>query len=66
MTSGALISKRDEFWETAPSYEGKKEVWEVLRSAAEALERGDVEQAQLMIGTVFNSRYFHPVLLKYR
>lgn len=49
MTSGALISKRDEFWETAPSYEGKKEVWEALRSAAEALERGDVEQAQLMI-----------------
>jgi len=51
MTTGALISKRDEFWETAPSYEGKKEVWEALRTAAEALERGDVKQAQLMIGT---------------
>ena len=47
---GALVSKRDEFWETAPSYEGKKEVWEALRSAADALERGDLEHAQLVIG----------------
>ncbi|CAG5096550.1 Oidioi.mRNA.OKI2018_I69.XSR.g14672.t1.cds [Oikopleura dioica] len=48
---GALVSKRDEFWETAPSYEGKKEVWEALRSAADALERGDLEHAQLVIDT---------------
>ena len=26
ITQGALNSKRDEFWETAPKYEGKKVV----------------------------------------
>ena len=27
ITRGALNSKRDEFWETAPKYEGKKVTW---------------------------------------
>lgn len=35
LTEGQLRSKRDEFWETAPAFEGKKEIWDALRAAAE-------------------------------
>ena len=28
-------AKRDEFWETAPAFEGRKEIWDALRAAAE-------------------------------
>lgn len=35
LTEGQLRSKRDEFWETAPAFEGRKEIWEALRAAAE-------------------------------
>lgn len=31
LTEGQLRSKRDEFWDTAPAFEGKKEIWDALR-----------------------------------
>uniref|UniRef100_A0A3Q3E7Z0 Ubiquitin domain containing 2 n=1 Tax=Labrus bergylta TaxID=56723 RepID=A0A3Q3E7Z0_9LABR len=34
MTEGQLRSKRDEFWDTAPAFEGRKEIWDALRAAA--------------------------------
>ena len=44
-----LKQKRDEFWDTAPAFEGRQEIWDALRSAAEAAERGDHEMAQAII-----------------
>ena len=38
MTIKQLEDKRQIFWETAPAYEGKKEVWDALRAAAQAAE----------------------------
>lgn len=35
LTEGQLRSKRDEFWETAPAFEGRKEIWDALKAAAE-------------------------------
>nr|GEZ42356.1 hypothetical protein [Tanacetum cinerariifolium] len=34
---------RDEFWDTAPHYGGRKEIWDALQAAAEA----DLTLAQL-------------------
>lgn len=44
-----LRQKRDEFWDTAPAFDGRKEIWDALRSAAEASERGDHELAQAIV-----------------
>lgn len=33
LTEGQLLSKRDEFWETAPAFEGKLEIWNALKAA---------------------------------
>ncbi|XP_054765858.1 ubiquitin domain-containing protein 2-like [Lytechinus pictus] len=49
LTTGQLQSKRDEFWETAPAYEGRKEIWDALRGAASALESGDFVLSQAII-----------------
>ena len=49
LTDGQLRSKRDEFWETAPAYEGRKEIWDGLRGAAQAMEAGDHVLAQAII-----------------
>ena len=49
LTDGQLRSKRDEFWETAPAYEGRKEIWDALRGAAQAMEGGDHVLAQAII-----------------
>merc|ERR1712187_622420 len=51
ITRGALNSKRDEFWETAPKYEGKKEVWDALKAASGAMESGDFDMAKVIIET---------------
>ncbi|BHF57502.1 Ubiquitin domain-containing protein 2 [Sparganum proliferum] len=44
-----LQQKREEFWDTAPAFEGRQEIWDALRSAADAAERGDHELAQAII-----------------
>ncbi|XP_048865811.1 ubiquitin domain-containing protein 1-like isoform X1 [Brienomyrus brachyistius] len=49
MTEGQLRSKRDEFWDTAPAFEGRKEIWDALRAAAIALESNDHELAQAIV-----------------
>ncbi|ELT93596.1 hypothetical protein CAPTEDRAFT_211288 [Capitella teleta] len=49
LTDGQLRSKRDEFWETAPAFEGRKEIWDALRAASCALESGDHQLAQAIV-----------------
>ncbi|KAM6951019.1 ubiquitin domain-containing protein 1 [Aplochiton taeniatus] len=49
MTEGQLRSKRDEFWDTAPAFEGRKEIWDALKAAAVALESSDHELAQAIV-----------------
>mmetsp|Transcript_16178 Transcript_16178/g.54181 ORF Transcript_16178/g.54181 Transcript_16178/m.54181 type:complete len:250 (-) Transcript_16178:127-876(-) len=49
MTRGQLLSKRDEFWDTAPAFNGKPEIWQALRAAAEC---EDTETAQAIMAAV--------------
>nr|XP_057914459.1 ubiquitin domain-containing protein 1-like isoform X1 [Doryrhamphus excisus] len=49
MTEGQLRSKRDEFWDTAPAFDGRKEIWDALRAAALAAECSDLELAQAIV-----------------
>uniref|UniRef100_A0AAY4CPN0 Ubiquitin-like domain-containing protein n=1 Tax=Denticeps clupeoides TaxID=299321 RepID=A0AAY4CPN0_9TELE len=49
MTEGQLRSKRDEFWDTAPAFEGRKEIWDALKAAAVALECNDHDLAQAIV-----------------
>lgn len=49
MTEGQLRSKRDEFWDTAPAFEGRKEIWDALRAAANAFESNDHLLAQAIL-----------------
>ncbi|XP_006630307.1 ubiquitin domain-containing protein 1 [Lepisosteus oculatus] len=49
MTEGQLRSKRDEFWDTAPAFEGRKEIWDALKAAAIAIECNDHELAQAIV-----------------
>ncbi|KAL8140520.1 hypothetical protein V2J09_006541 [Rumex salicifolius] len=36
ITRDQLQEMRDEFWDTAPHYGGRREIWEALQAAAEA------------------------------
>ncbi|KAB0801629.1 hypothetical protein PPYR_03815 [Photinus pyralis] len=49
LTEGQLRSKRDEFWDTAPAFDGRKEIWDALRAAAIAAEAKDYELAQAIL-----------------
>lgn len=49
LTDGQLRSKRDEFWDTAPAFEGRKEIWDALKAAAYALETGDHPLAKAIV-----------------
>ena len=49
LTEGQLRSKRDEFWDTAPAFEGRKEIWDALKAAAYAIETGDHQLAQAIV-----------------
>ncbi|KAL1122832.1 hypothetical protein AAG570_003158 [Ranatra chinensis] len=49
LTEGQLRSKRDEFWDTAPAFEGRKEIWDALRAAAIAAESQDYQLAQAIL-----------------
>lgn len=55
LTEGQLRSKRDEFWETAPAFEGRREIWDALRAAAETddhtLAQAIVDGANITIPT---------------
>ena len=41
LTEAQLRSKREEFWDTAPAFEGKTEIWAALKAAVEAATRED-------------------------
>ncbi|KAE8801477.1 ubiquitin domain-containing protein 1 [Hordeum vulgare] len=45
ITIAQLRQMRDEFWDTAPHYGGRKEIWDALRAASEA----DVALAQAIV-----------------
>ena len=50
MFQGQLKSKRDEFWDTAPAFEGKQEIWNALKAAVEATEQSnDYDLAQAIL-----------------
>uniref|UniRef100_A0A915J3A2 DC-UbP/UBTD2 N-terminal domain-containing protein n=1 Tax=Romanomermis culicivorax TaxID=13658 RepID=A0A915J3A2_ROMCU len=49
MTYGQLRSKRDEFWDTAPAFDGRKEIWDALRAALNHAEQGDLVLAQAIL-----------------
>lgn len=49
MTEEQLRSQRDQFWDTAPAFEGHKEIWDALKAAAYALESGDHLLAQAIV-----------------
>lgn len=49
ITEGQLRSRRDEFWDTAPAFEGHREIWDALKAAAAALETGDHALAQAIV-----------------
>ena len=49
LTEGQLEGKRDTFWETEPTYEGRKEIWDALRAAVEAAEQEDYDLAQAIL-----------------
>ncbi|XP_021287840.1 ubiquitin domain-containing protein 1-like isoform X1 [Herrania umbratica] len=45
ITKSQLVQMREEFWDTAPHYGGRKEIWDALRAAAEA----DLTLAQAIV-----------------
>ncbi|XP_067615955.1 ubiquitin domain-containing protein 1 [Eurosta solidaginis] len=49
LTEGQLRSKRDEFWDTAPAFDGRKEIWDALRAATNAAEELNFELAQAIL-----------------
>ena len=49
LTEGQLMSKRDEFWDTAPAFEGKTEIWVALKAAVDATFKEDVTLAQAIL-----------------
>ena len=52
ITAGQLRGKRDTFWETAPVYDGRQEIWDALKAAVELAEEGDYELAQAILSGV--------------
>jgi hypothetical protein len=49
ITEAQLKAKREEFWDTAPMFDGKVEIWSALRAAVEALENKNHQLAQAII-----------------
>lgn len=49
LTEGQLMSKRDEFWDTAPAFEGKTEIWVALKAAVDATVKDDIALAQAIL-----------------
>ena len=47
-----LKRMREEYWDTAPKYEGRKEIWEALKGASEAFEAKDYDLAQAILDGV--------------
>ncbi|KAI9221940.1 hypothetical protein BC828DRAFT_379750 [Blastocladiella britannica] len=48
-TASALDAMRDAFWDTAPSYGGRAEIWMALRTAVDASRTGERELASAIL-----------------
>ena len=68
---GQLRSKRDEYWETQPAFEGRREIWDALHAACTACETNDLTLAQAIVdganitlptGTIFLNLFYGYVL----
>lgn len=51
MTQDAIETRRREFWETAPSYDGANEAWSVIHSAVEHAQLGDDLMARSILSS---------------
>ena len=49
LTMGQLQGRRDTFWDTAPMYDGRREIWDALRAAVEAAEAKEYDLAQAIL-----------------
>lgn len=49
LTEAQLQQKRDEFWDTAPAFDGRAEIWDALRASVQALDSGDHQLAQAIL-----------------
>lgn len=49
MTESEVAAKRDEFWHTAPAFDGKPEIWEALKASVDALEAQNYQLAQAIV-----------------
>lgn len=49
ITETQLRRKREEYWDTAPAFEGRKEIWDALRGTCYALEQNDIDLAQSIL-----------------
>jgi hypothetical protein len=49
LTEAQLRSKREEFWDTAPAFEGKTEIWAALKAAVDAATKEDQALAQAIL-----------------
>lgn len=49
LTMGQLQGRRDTFWDTAPVYDGRREIWDALKAAVEAAEQEDYDLAQAIL-----------------
>lgn len=49
LTEDQLKRKREEFWDTAPAFEGKSEIWAALKAAADAVHKEDFNMAQAIL-----------------
>lgn len=49
LTEAQLKAKREEFWDTAPAFEGRREIWDALKASVSALESGDYQMAQVIL-----------------
>lgn len=49
MTERQLRNKRNEFWDTAPAFDGRQEIWDALKAATVAVECNDHDLAQAIV-----------------
>jgi len=49
LTEHQLTRKRVEFWDTAPAFEGKAEIWGAIKAATEAFSKDDFVLAQALL-----------------
>ncbi|CAF3697066.1 unnamed protein product [Rotaria socialis] len=49
ITENQLRRKREEYWDTAPAFDGRKEIWDALHGACYSIEQNDIDLAQSII-----------------